>query len=308
MKHIRRIIVADELDATSSESKKRSEMLHRFASDLSVFLESSTDLLFVRRISDLILKRSLSSDQKNKIILEDQEKYKAQLHNFQRPGSLQVRLGWPVEEITKVVNKEKNIEALVIGTKAHRGAERIFLGSVAEEVVRSAERPVFIVGPGVIANDYRMTDAPSKNIVVATDLTKKSRPMETYAVSIAQRMGAKLTFYYNLADTLETAARFDYGAGESLPTINSVLEDIRTEASNDMNKKIKRLRAKGIECEAVIEERSSDICTTLNKLCEGKTMIFMGHQSRGFISSTFIGSNVRSMVMSSKIPVVVVRA
>jgi nucleotide-binding universal stress UspA family protein len=304
---MRRIIVADELDAMMAEGKNRSLMVQRFASDLSVLLEEPTDVLFVRQVSDIILKRGVSSEKKKQIIREDEEKFQHVLHNFQRPGQLIVRLGWPIEEITALINKRKDIEALVIGTKAYRGAERFFLGSVAEEVIRAVKRPVYILGPGIQKSEYRISDQKKKHLLIATDLTKKSRLVETYALSIAKKLKAKVTFYYNLAETLETAARFDYGAGEALPVINTVISDIRNEALRDIEKKVEHLRSRGIECDYLIEEKNSDIASSIIEKLEEKSLLFMGHRSRGIIASTFIGSNVRALVMEATIPIVVVR-
>lgn len=304
----RSVLVADELDNTSDIGKKRSTLVQRFASDLSVLLECPTDLIFVRRISDVLVQKALSPEQRRGLVDDDQKKYENSLRNFKRPGKLFVKLGWPIEEITKLVNKEKNFEALVLGTRSLKGVERFFLGSVAEEVIRNVTRPVFILGPEVQKNDYQLMDSAKKHFVVATDLTKKSRAVETYAVSLAKKTGAKVTFYYNLADTLEMAAKFGYGAGEMLPSLDTVLEDIKKDAQVAMDKKIQRLRQKGLDCDSHIEVKTSDVSQGLSKCAEDKTLVFMGHQTHGFIASTILGSNVRSMIMNAKVPVVVVRS
>lgn len=302
------ILVADELDVTSESGKKRSALLQRFTSDLSVLLSCPADLVYVRRISDILLQKGLSSESRRNLIEEDQKKYTNVLRNFERPGKLHVKLGWPIEEITKLANKEKHFEALVLGTRALKGVERFFLGSVAEEVIRNVSRPVFVLGPEVQKDEYRLADSGTKHFVVATDLTKRSRAVETYAVSLAKRTGAKLTFFYNLADTLETAAKFGYGAGEMLPSLDTVLEDIKKDVQTTMEKKIKRLLDKGFDCDSHIEVKSSDVAETLVKACEGKTLAFMGHQTHGFIAGTILGSNARNMIMNSKIPVAIVRS
>ena len=52
--------------------------------------------------------------------------------------------GKPAEEIVRYA-MEKKIELIVIGTKGKRGSERILLGSVAENVIRSAPCKVLVV-------------------------------------------------------------------------------------------------------------------------------------------------------------------
>ena len=52
--------------------------------------------------------------------------------------------GHPAEEILKYA-QEHGIDLIVIGTHGRRGLNRVLLGSVAEEVVRSANVPVMTV-------------------------------------------------------------------------------------------------------------------------------------------------------------------
>jgi universal stress protein A len=55
-----------------------------------------------------------------------------------------VRTGFPSQEITQIA---KNISAdiVVISTHGHTGLKHVFLGSVAERVVRHAPCPVLVV-------------------------------------------------------------------------------------------------------------------------------------------------------------------
>ncbi len=55
-----------------------------------------------------------------------------------------LREGHPAEEIVKYA-EEAGIDLIVMGTHGRRGLDRILLGSVAEEVVRTAEVPVMTV-------------------------------------------------------------------------------------------------------------------------------------------------------------------
>ncbi|MBV2167845.1 MAG: universal stress protein, partial [Bdellovibrio sp.] len=71
----RSILVADELDKTDEQSKKRSAMVQRLGSDLSVLLECPTDLVFVHRLNELLGKKILSGDNRKKIIDSDRQKY-----------------------------------------------------------------------------------------------------------------------------------------------------------------------------------------------------------------------------------------
>jgi nucleotide-binding universal stress UspA family protein len=55
-----------------------------------------------------------------------------------------LRMGEPWDEIIRA-SKDLGADLIVIGTHGHRGLSRLFLGSVAEKVVRLASVPVFTV-------------------------------------------------------------------------------------------------------------------------------------------------------------------
>jgi universal stress protein A len=55
-----------------------------------------------------------------------------------------LRMGEAWEEIIRA-SKDLHVDLIVIGTHGHQGLSRLFLGSVAEKVVRLASVPVFTV-------------------------------------------------------------------------------------------------------------------------------------------------------------------
>jgi nucleotide-binding universal stress UspA family protein len=55
-----------------------------------------------------------------------------------------IREGHPAEEIVTYA-REKGIDLIAMGTHGRRGINRLLLGSIAEEVARTADMPVLIV-------------------------------------------------------------------------------------------------------------------------------------------------------------------
>lgn len=94
---------------------------------------------------------------------------------------------WPSLE-----NAIKDYEAdlVVLGTHGRTGAEKLLLGSVAEEVFRRSRVPVLTIGPGA----YRGAHAGAKfrNVLYATDFSKESLAALPYAVSMAEENQARL--------------------------------------------------------------------------------------------------------------------
>jgi nucleotide-binding universal stress UspA family protein len=90
---------------------------------------------------------------------------------------------------------------LVVMASHSRGAlDSFFLGSVAQEVLAHAGRPVLVVGP--------RCDAPAmgyRRIVVPTDLSEPSRRAFPYAAQLSSRFGGDLLAVYVLPRPILTA-------------------------------------------------------------------------------------------------------
>ncbi|WP_050032105.1 universal stress protein [Halorubrum halophilum] len=54
-----------------------------------------------------------------------------------------IRRGSPAQQILDYAD-ENSIDLIIMGTRGHSGMDRILLGSVAETVVRNANRPVMV--------------------------------------------------------------------------------------------------------------------------------------------------------------------
>jgi nucleotide-binding universal stress UspA family protein len=97
---------------------------------------------------------------------------------------------WDV--LAKVV-RQNDIDLIVIGTHGRTGVEKLVLGSVAEEVLRSAACPVLTVGPRVSSG---VTGQERQEILYASDFTSSSHAAAPYAISLAQGLRAHLTLLH----------------------------------------------------------------------------------------------------------------
>jgi nucleotide-binding universal stress UspA family protein len=89
--------------------------------------------------------------------------------------------------------QDYRIDLVVLGTEGREGLQKFLLGSVAEEVFRTANCPVLTVGPHVSAE---MTAAHYQHVLYATDFGVESLHALPYAVSIAEEHGARLTLLH----------------------------------------------------------------------------------------------------------------
>ena len=86
--------------------------------------------------------------------------------------------------------KDYNADLVVLGTHGRTGAEKLLLGSVAEEVFRRARVPVLTIGPG--ARHGMHGGAKFHKVLYATDFSKESLAAAPYAISMAEENQARL--------------------------------------------------------------------------------------------------------------------
>jgi nucleotide-binding universal stress UspA family protein len=97
----------------------------------------------------------------------------------------------------QIVN-DHEIDLIVLATHGRHGARKLLLGSVAEELFRSATCPVLTLGPFLAP--HISPDGTMKNILFATDFCAGSINALPYAMSLAEENGARLTFLHVLPE------------------------------------------------------------------------------------------------------------
>jgi nucleotide-binding universal stress UspA family protein len=121
---------------------------------------------------------------------------------------------------------EADVDLISLGTHGRRGPSRILLGSVAEEVVRRADRPVLTVrGEG----EDRPAPSPEavERILVPVDFSDYSRDALRAAKEWATLYGATVDTLHVIAETLHPA--YYVGGVESIydmhPDIEQTIQD-----------------------------------------------------------------------------------
>lgn len=104
-----------------------------------------------------------------------------------------VGLGETTRVLANMV-QDFDIDLTVLGTHGRKGVEKAFMGSVAEEIIRSSCSPVLTVGPGVGVG--ALDPAGLKHIVCATDFSSESISAVQIAIAWAQDHSASLTLLH----------------------------------------------------------------------------------------------------------------
>ncbi|MEJ2008940.1 MAG: universal stress protein [Acidobacteriota bacterium] len=112
--------------------------------------------------------------------------------------------GEVAEELNRMV-KEHEIDLLVLTTHGRRGLRRFLLGSVAEEVWRTAACPVLTVGPHAIGR--AADEIAMRQILYPTDLSAESFAAAPYALSFALEYESKLAVLHVVPTAIRASAR-----------------------------------------------------------------------------------------------------
>jgi nucleotide-binding universal stress UspA family protein len=106
-----------------------------------------------------------------------------------------VRSGNPAQQIGSVA-RQFRADRVLLGTRSRSRLGKLFLGSVAEQVLRSVNLPVITVGPEA---HVTMDASPLERVVLhATTLRENSRPSAALACQVAASLNAKLVLLHVL--------------------------------------------------------------------------------------------------------------
>ena len=97
------------------------------------------------------------------------------------------------EAVQRTIN-ENNIDLIVMGTHGRTGADKFFMGSVAEEIFRRSPVPVLTIGPHVRSSVH--AGGRFHRILFPTDFTAASEAAAPYAMSLVQENRAKLVLLH----------------------------------------------------------------------------------------------------------------
>ena len=100
--------------------------------------------------------------------------------------------------------KKSAADLLVVGTSSRAGLGKMFLGSVAEELIRDSPYPVLTVGPHVTT----LASSGVQCIICATDFSPVSTRAVEFAVLLAEEYQAHLTLFHVLEGRLPTSLQF----------------------------------------------------------------------------------------------------
>jgi nucleotide-binding universal stress UspA family protein len=134
-----------------------------------------------------------------------------------------VRQGDVWEELQAII-REKQVDAVVIGTHGRQGIDKLVLGSTAEQIFREADNLVVTVGPHTRVDSPLESGDGVHSILFPTDFGEASLHALPQAISFANHFGAKLVLLH-VAPVMPIPEGFSWSATPD--NIEQMREDAR---------------------------------------------------------------------------------
>jgi len=194
--------------------------------------------------------------------------------------------------------RENDVDLIVLGTHGRRGLGRLFLGSVAEEVVRFAHCPIFSV---------RELEEPvaletMKQVLVPVDFSRNSRRALSHAKELAALYEAKLLILHVIDETAYPAY---YAAGKT--SVFDYRPEIRTRSKEAMRRFFQEVEGPRVAAEFFCADgRPSREILRFSKDHHADLEVIATHGSSG-VEHLLIGSVAEKVVRQAPCPVFTVK-
>ncbi len=194
-------------------------------------------------------------------------------------------------------------DLVVMATHGSGTFRRIWLGSVADYVVRHLTAPILLVPPG--PGDEPALDAAIRNIVVALDLSKDGEAILDPVTALAQLTEAHVTLMHVVEIIFEVG---------KLTTPSPIVQDSellnasRTEAERQLERVADRLRERGLSVSTRVVTGINAAGGLLDALTEGRyDLIALTTHGRRGLRRLLLGSVADKVIRGAVKPVLVVR-
>ena len=206
-------------------------------------------------------------------------------------GVATVRYGSPAAEI---VAEAEVYDLVVVGTHGRTGLEAVWLGSVAEKVLRTCSKPVFVFRPGELL-------APPR-VLLALDLDDAPERLIALAVPFVQRLGGVL----------------DLASADTLPVVLPVLADpganilLSEHVRREEERREQQLGELVAQLPAAVRGNWRLVIgrapvPAMIDLAPAYAMLVCGTHGRTGVSRILMGSVAERLVRAAPVPVLILR-
>jgi nucleotide-binding universal stress UspA family protein len=197
---------------------------------------------------------------------------------------------------------DQDIDLIVLGTRGRRGAARMLLGSVAEEVVRRAKQPVLTVHKPDEEVRAVTPPPPIERILVPVDFWQHSREALRHAHAIAQLYEARLDLLHVTEEHLQPTF---YGEG-----VDATYDLIPERKAEERLRTFYRESARTELGDWAVHVRSGRAADQIIQFAEkqGSDLVVMSASRRTGVHRFLLGSVAEKIVRYTPAPVFTVKA
>jgi nucleotide-binding universal stress UspA family protein len=193
-------------------------------------------------------------------------------------------------------------DLVVMATHGRGAMGRLWLGSVADYLVRHLSVPVLLVHPDRL---QRPIEPPLHSILVSLDLSRESETILEPVVQLAQLTQGHVTLVHVIEPILGTTS---LGMPFAAPVPFEVFEEQRTTAQRKLDRVADALRERGLSVSARMVDTASAASGLLEVLEEKQyDLIAMTTHGRGGVRRLLLGSVADKVIRGAAKPVLVVR-
>jgi nucleotide-binding universal stress UspA family protein len=188
-----------------------------------------------------------------------------------------------------------------MGTHGRGGLEHLFLGSVAEKLIRRLPCPVLTV----CHEEGRTWEAPGliTRIICATDFSETSSEALRFALSFADEAQSRLT----LLHVIENIPDFGDPTTIALPYLGPLRQDLERAALERLEKLVEGARDSGVNLDARVAFGRAYREILRIAANEQADLVVVGAQGHGLIEHMLSGSNAQHVIRGATCPVLTVR-
>jgi nucleotide-binding universal stress UspA family protein len=196
---------------------------------------------------------------------------------------------------------EQNADAIVMASAGRNAIGRLTLGSVADRVVRTAERPVLVV---------RETDTTKRSlpgiarVVVPLDGSDRSELALPIAAAVATELGASLELISAIDLPQVVSPALGYGPAFAPELYTDMEREATNNANAHLDEAITELGTSGITATKHVSLGSA--VAAINDFVNPNDLIVMTSRGQGGFKRWLLGSVAEKLVRESPAPVLLV--
>jgi nucleotide-binding universal stress UspA family protein len=304
------ILMTDDMETETPEGEKRSRAIKTWASTLAKRLHRPLKLIHVEDLTLYPVSQPIYRQFIQDCVAERKSKLNRIGKSLNVPVNTALIEGYPAQKLIELTSKKATYELIVLGSHGRKGAKRVILGSVAEEVIRNSQIPVFTLGPAALESKIPLRQGVPTRILVATDLSENGKNAEDYALSLAKQLSGEVILFHSLMGGFHPTFQTAFTSVDSSKELWDLTQQIRPKIVQELSLKEKKYQQNKIPCESKIDANSATASAGILKEIKKQKpdLIVMGTHGRNLLAGAFFGNTARQVILNSPVPVITVRS